>query len=170
MIKWWQREHLVHGIRCCVLDLCRPLGYSNLFGLDLNTGLLRVHLWASCWHLLWKGCSFPRLRVGDSVELPLAPGFNLPRTSAAGPLESLSDLLLPLARPSALLWGHLPTPLSHCSSLAHSLAPLRAGAGGWPLRAGAGGWAPFTRQKSQGDCNWLNVCVSQPQISWNPNS
>lgn len=151
IIIWRQRRQVVHGTRQHCLDPHRPLRYSDLFRLDLNTGLSWVHLLASCQHLLLKGCSFSRLHVWDSVELPHILGSNLPCTSAAGPSESLPHL------PPAL--GH--SALGSSSHLCPAAAPWPIH---WlPLEASGAFWAPFTPQKSQGDGYRLSVCVPPPK-------
>lgn len=79
---------VVHGTRWHPLDLHRPLRYSDLFRLEVNTGLWGLHLWASCGTCCWKTVVLPCFSC-------LAQGLQAHQSSSA----------LGRAR-STLLWGH----------------------------------------------------------------
>lgn len=131
------------------LDPHWPLRHSDLFRLDLNTKLWRAHLWASCWHLLLKGCCVSWLHVWDSVKSTHVPGLGLPRASAAA-CQSAPPL------PSALCLG--------CALSCEGIPYPSPTTDPWPihwlsLEAYGLVWVPFTSQRCEVDLGKLNLAL-----------
>lgn len=131
------------------LDPHWPLRHNDLFRLDLNTKLWWAHLWASCWHLLLKGCCISWLHVWDSVKSTHVPGLGLPWASAAA-CQSAPPL------PSALCLG--------CALSCEGIPYPSPTTDPWPihwlsLETCGLVWVPFTSQRCEVDLGKLNLAL-----------
>lgn len=120
---WRQRAQVVHGTRWHPLDLHGSIRYSDLFRLDVNTGVWGIHLWASCGTCCWKTVVFPGFTFGILCGCLLSQASVCQAHGLQTYRSFCTIFLCPWPGRVHSAMGSLLWPLSHCSPMAQSLAP-----------------------------------------------